>query len=156
MDKRQIFFIITAPMCMVGYAMFLGSKDQMVRYGATFLIASSVFSHGALSNAQVSANVVSDTARSAAIGMNVMLGNVGGLVSSWSFLPWDAPDFHIGNGLNLATSGTILVLSTATLWWMMRDNKKRESWNIEEELSGLTQEEIEDLDWKHPAFRWKP
>ncbi|RSL76757.1 hypothetical protein CEP51_009666 [Fusarium floridanum] len=156
MDKRQIFFIITAPICMIGYAMFLGSKDQMVRYGATFLIASSVFSHGALSNAQVSANVVSDTARSAAIGMNVMLGNLGGLVSSWSFLPWDAPDFHIGNGLNLATSGTILVLSTATLWWMMRDNKKRESWNIEEELSGLTQEEIEDLDWKHPAFRWKP
>ncbi|KAF4463548.1 mfs transporter [Fusarium albosuccineum] len=156
MDKRQIFFIITAPMCMIGYAMFLGSKDSTVRYGATFLIASSMFSHGALSNAQVSANVVSDTARSAAIGMNVMLGNIGGLVSSWSFLPWDAPDYHIGNGLNLATSGTILILSILTLLWMWRDNKKRDGWNVEEELAGMSQEEVEDLDWKHPAFRWRP
>ncbi|KAJ3532444.1 hypothetical protein NM208_g8436 [Fusarium decemcellulare] len=88
--------------------------------------------------------------------MNVMLGNIGGLVSSWSFLPWDAPDYHIGNGLNLATSGTILVLSILTLLWMWRDNKKRDGWNVEEELAGMSQEEVEDLDWKHPAFRWRP
>jgi hypothetical protein len=40
----------------------------MVRYGATFLIASGAFSFGALCNAQGSANVVSDTARASAIG----------------------------------------------------------------------------------------
>jgi hypothetical protein len=27
-----------------------------------------------------------------------MLGNIGGLISTWSFLPTDAPNFHIGNG----------------------------------------------------------
>lgn len=155
-DKRQIFFIACAPLCMVGYCMFLASEDSTVRYGATFLVASSCFALGPLTNAQVSANVVSDTARSAAIGMNVMMGNVGGLISAWSFLPWDAPNYHIGNGLNLATSGVILIVSSLTLVWMKRENKKKDSRDVDGELSGLTQEEIEDLDWKHPAFRWRP
>ena len=155
-DRRQIFFILAAPMCIIGYCMFLGSHASTVRYGATFLIASSTFAIGPLSNAQVSANVVSDTARSAAIGMNVMMGNVGGLISGWTFLPWDSPDYHIGNGLNLATSATALIISILLLFWMKRDNKKREERNIDDELNGLTPKEIEGLDWKHPAFTWRP
>ncbi|EHK43813.1 uncharacterized protein TrAtP1_008232 [Trichoderma atroviride] len=155
LDRRQIFIILSAPMVMVGYAMFLGSTDQKVRYGATFLIASSAFALGPLTNAQVAANVVGDTARSAAIGTNAMMGSVGGLISGWAFLPFDAPDYHIGNGLNLATSGTVLILATLTLLWMIRDNKKRGSKDVDAELNGLTQEQVENLDWKHPAFQWR-
>ncbi|WYZ35880.1 hypothetical protein EsH8_X_000527 [Colletotrichum jinshuiense] len=154
-DRRQIFFIISTPLAMVGYIMFLASKDLSVRYGATFLIGSSVFALGALTNAQVSANVVSDTARSSAIGTNVMFGNIGGLISTWSFLPWDGPDYPIGNGLNLATISAILITSTLTLFWMKRDNRKREGRVLEEELSGVSAEEESNLDWKHPSFRWK-
>ncbi|KJZ78502.1 hypothetical protein HIM_01893 [Hirsutella minnesotensis 3608] len=154
-DKRQIFITLSAPLVMVGYCMFLGSHNSLVRYGATFLIASSAFTPGPLTNAHVSANVVSDTARSAAIGTNVMFGNIGGLISGWSFLPWDAPDYHIGNGLNLATAGTIFVASTLTLMWMNKDNRKRRERDTDAELRGLTPKQIEDLDWKHPGFQWK-
>lgn len=85
-----------------------------------------------------------------------MFGNVGGLISTWSFLSWDGPDYHIGNGLNLATSSTTLVISLLALVWMWRDNRRREGLSIEEELAGLNQHDIQDLDWKHPAFRWRP
>ncbi|KAE8447879.1 hypothetical protein EG329_010108 [Mollisiaceae sp. DMI_Dod_QoI] len=158
-DKRNIFFIISAPLMMVGYIMFLASSAPHVRYGATFLIASGAFSFGALCNAQVAANVVSDTARSAAIATNVMFGNIGGLISTWSFLPFDSPDYHIGNGLNLATSSTMLLLSVLLLGYMIVDNRKRERKNMEAELEGLrglSQKQVQDLDWRHPAFRWKP
>ncbi|KAJ0158722.1 putative transporter [Colletotrichum tanaceti] len=155
LDRRQIFFIMSAPLAMVGYVMFLASKELSVRYGATFLIASSVFALGALTNAQVSANVVSDTARSSAIGTNVMFGNIGGLISTWSFLPWDGPNYPIGNGLNLATCSVMLLTSTLTLLWMKRDNRRREGRNLEEELRGISKEEESNLDWKHPSFRWK-
>ncbi|KAK0644057.1 major facilitator superfamily domain-containing protein [Cercophora newfieldiana] len=156
MDKRQIILILCCPLVMVGYIMFLASSNPNVRYGATFLITSSLFCLGPITNGQVSANVVSDTARSSAIGLNVMMGNIGGLISTWSFLPWDAPNYHIGNGLNLATSGTVMILATITLLWMSMDNKKRENRSVEEELAGLSQAEVEDLDWKHPGFRWRP
>ncbi|KAJ5458673.1 hypothetical protein N7475_010061 [Penicillium sp. IBT 31633x] len=154
-DRRMIYFIICPPLMMVGYIMFLVSKDSMVRYGATFLIASGAFVFGALCNAHVSNNVVSDTARSSAIGINVMLGNVGGLISTWSFLPFDAPDYHIGNGLNLATSSLMLILSVLMWMWMNWDNKKRDKADIDQALAGMSQKQIQDLDWRNPAFRWR-
>lgn len=154
-DRRLIFFIVSAPLIMAGYIMFLASTNPNVRYGATFIIASGAFSFGALCNAHASANVVSDTARSSAIGTVVMLGNIGGLVSTWSFLPFDGPNYPIGNGLNLGTSSTILILSIALLFWMKWDNRKRDKFDIDAKLDGLNQTQIQDLDWRHPAFRWK-
>lgn len=155
-DRRNIFFIISAPLMMTGYIMFLASTNPQVRYAATFVIASGAFTFGSLCNAQVAANVVSDTARSSAIGTNVMFGNVGGLISTWSFLPFDGPNYHIGNGLNLATSTTILVLSILLLFWMKMDNKKRDQKDVAGVLAGLSLKQIQDLDWRHPSFRWKP
>jgi hypothetical protein len=95
--------------------------------------------------------VVSDTARSAAIGTNVMMGNIGGLISTWSFLPFDGPDYHIGNGLNLATSSTILVCSITLLLWMWADNKRREKKDVNAELDGLSVKQVQNLDWRHPG-----
>lgn len=157
-DRRQIFMIITAPMGITGYIVFLATADQTARYAATFLIASSAFYLGALTNGQVSANVVSDTARSSAIGLNVLLGNIGGLISTWSFLPFDAPNYPIGNGLNLGTQCGTLIIATVMLFWMKKSNKKRERLEASEmdRLQGLSQGEQEDLDWKHPSFRWRP
>jgi MFS family permease len=154
-DRRMIFFVAGPPLMMAGYIMFLATTDAMVRYGATFLIASGAFAFGALCNAHVSNNVVSDTARSSAIGTNVMLGNIGGLIATWSFLPFDGPNYHIGNGLNLATSSVTLILA-ALLWvWMRWDNKRREKVDVDQALAGLSLRQIQDLDWRHPAFRWR-
>lgn len=160
---------------MAGYIMFLASEKPSVRYGATFLIASGAFPFGALTSAQVSANVVSDTARSAAIGTNVMLGNIGehirhffvvdddtnsnptgGLVATWSFLPFDGPNYPIGNGLNMGACSLGLVVAILLELWMRRDNRKRESRDVDAELSGLSVKQIQDLDWRHPGFRWNP
>jgi len=156
LDRRNILFICSAPLMMCGYIMFLASHSPHVRYGATFIIASGAFAFGALCNAQVSANVVSDTARSSAIGTNVMAGNIGGLIATWSFLPFDGPNYPIGNGLNLATSSCVLLLSILLLIWMKRDNSNREKRDIDAEIAGLSMTEQQDLDWKHPAFRWRP
>jgi hypothetical protein len=84
-----------------------------------------------------------------------MLGNIGGLISTWSFISTDGPNFPIGNGLNLGTSTTILILSCVLLWWMKRDNRKRDGRDAEEELAGLNAKQVEDLDYKHPGFRWR-
>lgn len=69
-DRRQIILIASTPLIIIGYSMFLGTTNPNARYAATFLLSSSLFSVGPLANSQVSANVVSDTARSSAIGLN--------------------------------------------------------------------------------------
>ncbi|KAK3673942.1 hypothetical protein LTR78_006144 [Recurvomyces mirabilis] len=155
-DRRQIIFIASAPLVMIGYIMFLASEEALTRYGATFLITAGAFSYGALCNAQVSANVVTDTARASAIGTNVMFGNIGGLISTWAFLPFDAPNYHIGNGLNLATSSAMFLVSILVLFWMKWNNKVRESKDVDAELAKVETRTMQDLDWKHPSFRWRP
>ncbi|KAJ8085613.1 hypothetical protein PM082_004431 [Marasmius tenuissimus] len=106
--------------------------------------------------AAVSANVVSDTARASAVATLSAIGNIGAVVATWSFLPFDAPDYKIGNGLNLATSSLMFVLSLLLYVWMMKDNKRRESRDGSQDLEGLSETDVMDLDWKHPRFRWHP
>ncbi|KAH7165248.1 major facilitator superfamily transporter [Dactylonectria macrodidyma] len=156
MDQRQIFSTLSTPLVIVGYIMFLASGNATVRYAAIFLVASSIYSLGTLTMSQASANVVSDTARSSAIGINAMFGNIGGLISTWSFLTWDGPDYPIGNGLNLATTISILIVSAATHLWMKRDNAARDRKEAEALAAMDASPDVEeDLDWKHPSFRWQ-
>ncbi|KAM5358821.1 hypothetical protein ACJZ2D_014962 [Fusarium nematophilum] len=154
LDKRGIFLIIFAPFSIIGYSMFLASADPHVRYAATFLPVCGIFSFGALTNSHVSANVVSDTARSSGVAVNVMFGNLGGLISTWAFLQSDAPLYRIGNGLNLAAQSTIFLIAVAMFFWILSSNKGRARRDVEAELSGMTLLEIQDLDWQHPGFRW--
>lgn len=84
-----------------------------------------------------------------------MFGNVGGLISTWSYINHDAPDFRIGNGLNLAAASSILIIATGAWFWMKWDNKRRSERNVEEELAGMSPQEVSNLDWKHPGFRWR-
>ncbi|KAG6134584.1 hypothetical protein E4U28_005761 [Claviceps purpurea] len=155
LNRRGIFMIGCAPFAVIGYAMFLGTTNPSVRYGAVFLPSLGIFTYGALTNSHVAANVVSDTAKSSAIATNVMFGNVGGLISTWAFVSTDAPDYHVGNGLNLAAQASICLIAIGLYIWIKRDNRRRETVNAAAVLEGKTLQEIQDMDWKHPDFRWK-
>jgi MFS family permease len=155
-DRRNVVITYSAIPVMVGYIMFLATHNARVRYGAIFIIATGAFNGGALCNAQVSANVVSDTARSSAIGTNVMFGNIGGLIATWAFLPFDGPNFPIGNGLNLAAQATVLISGITLGLWMTNDNKKRKHVDVHAKIDGLNQKQVGGLDWRHPGFQWRP
>jgi hypothetical protein len=142
---------------MFGYILFLASTNPHVRYAATFFVTSSSFAFGALCPAHAAANVDSDSARASAIGLVVMLGSCGALISTWSFLPWDAPNYFIGNGLNFATTTCIGLLSVVMLLWMRHDNRKRDRVQAEEmaKLCDLEKSSLESLEWRHPKWRWR-
>ncbi|KAI5449863.1 hypothetical protein NCC49_003979 [Naganishia albida] len=154
--RRGIIMLCSAPLMMIGYIIFLATENAKARYGAIFLIMAGAFSFGALCNAWAAMNVASDTARAAALGYVVMLGNCGGLISTWSFLSSDAPNYPKGNGLNLATSTTIAILAAGLLWYIRMNNKKREAGKYDHYLNGVTPEESYKLGNNHPGFRYKP
>lgn len=114
-------------------------------FAATFLIASGAFSFGALTTGWASANSSSDTARAASISTVVCAGNLGGLISTWSYLPFQAPNYYPGNYLNLGTSIGIFVIAAGLLYWMMRQNAAKEQGDHDHYLDGLSPEEVELL-----------
>ncbi|KAI4940808.1 hypothetical protein J4E91_011189 [Alternaria rosae] len=93
-----------------------------------------------------------------AIGTNVFFGYVGALIASWTYLPGDSPRYAIGNGINLACALTWTVIAISTKLWMTHDNRKRDKRQVEAstELASFSDDEIPNLEWKHPAWRWKP
>ena len=100
-DRRVAYMGFSALPVMVEYIMFLASTNTEVRCAATFIIATGAFNSGALCNAHVAANVVSDTARSSAIDTNVMFGNIGGLIATCPggrFFHSTAPTIRLGTG----------------------------------------------------------
>ncbi|KAK2036654.1 MFS general substrate transporter [Colletotrichum somersetense] len=120
-----------------------------------FLMASTSFILGPLCHAQSSANVNSNTSRNISIAICMFFGNTGSLVSTWSFLPNDAPNYPISCGLNFATSTLILITAVGAWVWMRRDNRRKDQVDLHVELASFTVTEAEQLDWKHPAFRWR-
>ncbi|KAJ8116686.1 hypothetical protein OPT61_g1934 [Boeremia exigua] len=157
-NHRQIFIAITGPTIIIGYSIFLATLNANIRYAAVFLCASTAFTLGAMCNAQVSANVISDSSRNIAIGTNAMFGYVGGLIATWTYLPKDAPRYPIGNSINLACAVAWTTIAVVTLLWMRYDNKRRDENEAAatEEVAGLSPQEVGDLEWKHPGWRWKP
>ena len=155
MNKRGIFLILCAVIPTIGYALFIATPNPSIRYGAIFLPFVGIYTYGALTNSHAAANVASDTARSSAIATNVMLGNVGGLAASWAFVPSDAPLYNIGTGLNLAAMASIIITATLLYLWVLKDNKHREQLDPATEIGHLSASEVQNLDWKHPEFRWR-
>ncbi|SCV72258.1 BQ2448_4952 [Microbotryum intermedium] len=153
--KRALWMSLTAPVMIVGYALFVVSDDATVRYGACFLIASGCFALVSSCNTWSAINTTSDTARAGAISMTVLGGNLGGLLSTWTYLPQYVPHQLPGNIINLGASCLLLIL-TLVLWgWQHRQNTLRNRGHMDHILDGKSPEEIAMLGTRHPAFRYR-
>ncbi|KAK4057222.1 hypothetical protein OIO90_001717 [Microbotryomycetes sp. JL221] len=153
--RRALYMTISAPFMITGFAMFLGTSNARVRYGATFLIAIGAFSFGALCNAWSAANTSSDTAKAAALGTTVFYGNIGGLISTWSYQAKYAPSQVPGNAMNAGTSSAILLLTIGLWMWQNRENKAKDAGRDDHYLENRTADEIAMLEQQHPGFRYR-
>lgn len=75
--------------------------------------------------------------------------------SVWTYLPKDAPNFHKGNAINLAASIVILVLAAGGAVYLKLENDKRDRGERDHRLDGLSEEEVRDLGYRHPKFRYQ-
>ncbi|ORY78912.1 putative pantothenate transporter [Leucosporidium creatinivorum] len=153
--KRRCYAMFAAaPLAIIGFAIFIGSNSNTAKYIATFFVTSGAFPFGALCTGAASANASPDGARAAAIGTVVMIGNIGGLISTWTFTPNYAPRYIPGNAVNLTGGILIFLLTGVMLFYQMWENKQREKGKRDHRLEGLSHEEQALLGHKHPAFRY--
>ena len=150
---RWISVVLCGTIMAVSYAMVLGSRNRNVRYAATFLGALSAFPLGAILPGWASTNAVNDSQRAGAISTVIMMGNVGGLIATWTYLPAYAPDQRPGNGLNTANGATIALIGMLLAFLLTRENKKRAQGKRDYRLDGLAPEEEETLAHRHPRYR---
>jgi len=136
----------------VGYAIFVGSHNNHARYAACFLSIAGGAPSAPLFLAWGTDNAAPDTVRAVTTALIPGVGTLGAIVAVWTYLPNDAPNYHHGNSLNLATTSIVCALAIIGYLYCRRENKKRLRGDRNNRLDGLSEKETIELGWKHPGF----
>lgn len=73
----------------------------------------------------------------------------------WTYLPTDAPQYRNGTILNVATSTAAILLVSIGAFYINWENRKRDRGERNYRLEGKkSPQEIVDLGYKHPDFRY--
>lgn len=104
---------------------------------------------GAYSPAWLAVNIGPDTTRATAVGTLMTLGNIGGLVSAWTYVSTQAPEYTAGNSVNVAGMTVVLGLTIGIRIWLTRENKKREA-GQGPSIEGIDEQHIHLLGDRHP------
>ncbi|KAF8953348.1 MFS general substrate transporter [Flammula alnicola] len=153
--QRAIPVICTMLLQVVGYAIAVGTKNPHARYAACFLCVTGSTPGGPMFLIWGTDNAAPDTMRAVATAAIPALGAIGSLIAVWTYLPSDAPNFHKGNSLNLATGCTVVLMATFGALYLRRENAKRDRGERDYRLEGKTEEEIKNLGYLHPKFRYQ-
>ncbi|KAJ6509780.1 major facilitator superfamily domain-containing protein, partial [Mycena vulgaris] len=155
MDIRSPFMIFHACVGAIAYAILVGSKSLHTRYAACFLVAAGPFTFGTFSHGLVAINTSPDPTRVVALGVLSSMGQLGGIVSTWTYVASDAPGYHRGNTLNLTGMVAVAILIAGTMVHMKWENAQRDHGKRDHRLDGLAPIEESQLGHHHPKFRYK-
>ncbi|KAK7056439.1 hypothetical protein VNI00_002994 [Paramarasmius palmivorus] len=109
-----------------GYIILIASRNPAVSYFAVFLAACGIFPNIPNTIAWMSNNVEGSYKRSVTLGMVISFGNINGAVSSNVYRAADAPWYPLGHGLVLMYIGIGIVTSCIYLFFVKRENAKRD------------------------------
>ncbi|PNP56877.1 hypothetical protein FNYG_15311 [Fusarium nygamai] len=153
-NKRGIFMAGILPCSIVGYSILRFSDNVNAKYGAVFLNAIACFGASSGFLSWGINNAGSPAVAAVAGGYMVMVGSLGGVVSTWTYLAHGSPLFHTGHTINLALQCFCFCLASFGLAHCIYDNKYRAAGKRDERIRGLTNEEKLALGHRNPEFRY--
>ncbi|KAI0634510.1 MFS general substrate transporter [Trametes polyzona] len=142
----------------VGFAINASNASVGVKYFGTYLIVIGAYESAPMIISWLGNNCVGHYKRGVGIAMQVMIGNMGGIVASNAYYVKDAPRYLRGHAavLALVAMGLVFVPLTALVYWrgnVRRDTKQREmdERGVKNEYSP---EELRMMGDRAPDFRY--
>jgi len=154
--QRGTFIVIASLVTLVGYAIFVGSNNSHIRYGACFLALAGSGSTSSMFLSWATENSAPETVRATTTAIVAGAGSIGSLISVWAYLPSDAPKYRHAHSLNLAGACISLLLAIIGTLYINWENAKRDHGKRDNRLSGKSQAEIDELGSQHPEYRYQP
>ncbi|EIM24103.1 MFS general substrate transporter [Wallemia mellicola CBS 633.66] len=153
-QQRGILCIIGFVVSGIGFIIILSVQAVSGKFFSLFLMVSgtNICNAGLLS--WFGATYAPLYKRAFAVGFIVMLGNCGGLVSSFIYPESTAPRFIPGHAYCLALALTGLIVASILRWTIKRENKRRDKVGDKDILMGMSDLDIALLGDKHPQFRY--
>jgi hypothetical protein len=97
-----------------------------MKYAGTFLAAAGIYSNVPQCTAWNGNNIGGSTKRSVGMAMQVGIGNLGGTISAYMFLPRDSPHFKHGHAALIGFSLMACLGSTFMTFYLRHENARRD------------------------------
>jgi len=155
MKQRGIPIVVALLLEVVGYAIAIGTRNPHARYAACFFSLIGSDPCGPMFLIWGTDNAAPDTMRAITPATVTGVGTIGAVIAVWTYLPSDSPNFHKGNSLNLGTASFTVALTVFGILYLRWENAKRDRGERDSRLQGKTKEEIRDMGYRHPKFRYQ-
>lgn len=152
---RYLFAVAMLGIALIGYGILLRSASVSVaiRYMAIFFTATGSYTALPITVTWVNNNMGGHYKKAIAAGLQIGLGNCGGIIASNIFVTREAPTYLTGYSVGIGAIGLGFISCTAFFAWCVFENKKRDRGERDHRLN-LPQEELINLGDDHPAFRF--
>ncbi|KAJ5414610.1 hypothetical protein N7509_001237 [Penicillium cosmopolitanum] len=134
----------------VGYSLLLGLENDKARFGATCLVAFSVYPSVVLQLSWAAMSFIGYTRRGSSLAFTNIFSQIFAICGTQAYS--DPPYYRKGNASALGLSCISLVLSLGLRWYFGAANKTKASEQFEEYACSQRQKGLEELGDKHPDF----
>ncbi|KAF2266364.1 major facilitator superfamily transporter [Lojkania enalia] len=140
--QRGIYMISCNIIGILGFILQLATKNTRVRYLGTFFAAAGIYPNVSQTVAWNGNNIGGSTKRSVGIAMQVGFGNLGGVLSGFTYLNKDGPDYTQGHGIVISLLSMSTFLCVFMRWWCVRENQRRDASDRANMASGWRTEDM--------------
>lgn len=150
--RRGMWLLLVVPLAIIGLAILLTTSNVHANYAAVFLVTMGSFAEVPILLSWVTNNTAPNTVRAVSSAMVVSIGTIGPIISSWIYLPRDAPRYHTANVVEITTQVALFILVSILMYWNTRENKRRTQGERDYRLNA-SDEVVSRLGSLHPKFR---
>lgn len=154
--QRGMWLALFAPIGIIGFAVLRADVSANIKYMAVFFVTIGAFPGGPAFLSWGLNNSAGPAVRAVAGAYIPSVGTLGAVVATWTYLPRDAPRYPIGHSINLAAQALALFLALFGIAYIVWENRQRAQGKRDHRVEGKSDEEVADLGYRHPEFRYIP
>ncbi|KAJ3576373.1 hypothetical protein NP233_g462 [Leucocoprinus birnbaumii] len=122
---RGAVLMFSSTMCVIGFAMFLGSTRHSVQYGSLFLSIPGTYIVAPTISTWLANNATPHTRRATAIAIGFILTNSGGILATWLLGSLSAPPRYTKATITLLVFSILMVVFSGLNWWYLWDQNRK-------------------------------
>ena len=151
---RGLYLALFTLIGITGFSVLRWSTSNSLKYMGIYFVAIGAFPGGPGFLSWGLNNAAGPSVRAVTSGWIVSIGTLGGILATWAYLEKDKPNYPIGHSINLGAQLMTLVLAVTGIVYCTWEHKLRDRGGRDYRLQGRTPEQIADLGYKHPEFRY--
>ncbi|TFK36156.1 major facilitator superfamily domain-containing protein [Crucibulum laeve] len=125
---RGLVSIFSCSLCVIGFAMFLGSTKHSVQYGSLFFSIPGAYLGAPTVSAWSANNVTPHTRRATALAIGFIMTNTGGILATWLLGSLSPPPRYTKATITLLVFSILMtIFSGLNLCYLWDQNKKKKS-----------------------------